>query len=91
MKIDLKNWNYQPWLIEESRGDMIEAFKMLNGHYDQDAIPKLQLSSNTNTRGNDKKLFMLSSKKNIRKFSFCVRIYSNIGIPYQMILLMLQA
>ena len=47
---------------------------MLDGHYDQDAISNLQLSSNTNTRGNDKKLFMLSSKKNIRKFSFCVRI-----------------
>ena len=41
-----------------------------------------ELSSNTNTRGNDKKLFMLSSKKNIRQFSFCVRIIEYCRIPY---------
>ena len=70
----LKKLELPTLAYRRSRGDMIEAFKMLNGHYDQDAIPKLQLSSNTNTRGNDKKLFMLSSKKNIRKYSFCVRI-----------------
>ena len=79
----LKNFSYEDRLnkldlpslaYRRSRGDMIETYKIINGFYDQDAIPNLQMSSVKITRGNDKKLFMLQSNKNIRRFSFCVRI-----------------
>ena len=56
------------------RGDMIETFKILNGYYDADVVPYLHPAVNNTTRGHNKKLYKLQSSKNIRKYTFSVRI-----------------
>ena len=53
------------------RGDLIEAFKIINGIYDRDVPDYLfDLDQNTRTKGNDKNLKKKYSKLNIWKFSF---------------------
>ena len=57
------------------RGDMIEAFKIINDIYDRDVPDYLfDLDQNTRTMGNDKKLKKKYNKLNIWKFSFTNRI-----------------
>ena len=38
------------------RGDMIEVFNILNGKYDEQVTPNLEMSQNTRTRENTLKL-----------------------------------
>ena len=57
------------------RGDMIEAFKIINDIYDRDVPDYLfDLDQNTRTKGNDKKLKKKYNKLNIWKFSFTNKI-----------------
>ena len=49
------------------RGDMIDLFKIVNGHYDQEVAPELP-KGNSTTRGHNKKLFKKrASRLNCRK------------------------
>ena len=43
------------------RGDMIEIFKILNGYYDESAMPNLPRNFDTRTRGNSLKLMHFRS------------------------------
>ena len=56
------------------RGDMIEAYKILNYKYDARVVPILCKNVSTRTRGNSLKLNVERSKYNLRKFSFTPRI-----------------
>src|SRR6266516_3714529 len=56
------------------RGDMIEVFKMLNGYYDESAMPNLARNFDTSTRGISLKLMHVRSRLDQRKFSFCPRV-----------------
>ena len=58
------------------RGDMIETFKIVNGHYDQEVAPELP-KGNSTTRGHNKKLFKKrASRLNCRKHFFTLRVVS---------------
>ena len=59
-----------------TRGDMIQAYKLLtdnNDGYDK-SLPTLFTYSNTGLRGHSKKLFLPRSNKNIKKYFFTNRI-----------------
>ena len=56
------------------RGDMIEVFKILNGYYDESAMPNLPRNFDTRTRCNSLKLMHVRSRLDQRKFSFCSRV-----------------
>src|SRR3989442_4362913 len=56
------------------RGDMIEAFKILNDYYDESAMPNLPRNLDTRTRGNSLKLMHVRSRIDQRKLSFCSRV-----------------
>ena len=57
------------------RGDMIEVFKILNGIYDTHAtIGMMELNTQANTRGHNKKLKKQSCRLNVRKYSFTGRV-----------------
>ena len=56
------------------RGDMIEAFKLTSGLYDQALPSLLQVNATNTTRGHSKKLYQRRSKKDIRKHFFTNRI-----------------
>ena len=56
-----------------TRGDMIQVFKMLNNKYDT-SLPCLLTLNTTHLRGHDQKLFVKSSKKDIRKYNFTLRV-----------------
>ena len=67
-----------PTLVyRRARGDMIEVFKILHSYYDPEGVPYLKPSSYTSTRGNDKKLFKLYSRLDVRKYCFTARVVSN--------------
>jgi hypothetical protein len=55
------------------RGDYIEVYKILNGIYDPAVVPNLRRCQSI-TRGHSQKLYMQQSSKNIRRFSFSVRV-----------------
>ena len=56
------------------RGDMIETYKIVNGHYDKEVAPELP-KSNTSTRGHNKKLFKKRANRlNCRKHFFTLRV-----------------
>ena len=55
------------------RGDMIDAYKYIHGHYDC-ARPSLPFSETTQTRGNSLKLKTCFSRLNVRKQFFSQRI-----------------
>ena len=57
------------------RGDMIDAYKYLHGHYDC-AKPSLPISEVTQTRGHSLKLETNFSRLNVRKSFFSQRIVS---------------
>ena len=56
------------------RGDMIETYKMLHGHYDSRCIPSLQLASDRPTRGHSFKLYKPAVCSGPRAHSFSIRI-----------------
>src|SRR6266516_4198338 len=68
------------------RGDMIEVCKMLNGYYDESAMPNLPRNFDTRTPGNSLKLMHVRSRLDQRKFSFCSRVLA-IGIHFVIMLL----
>jgi len=51
-------------------GDMIETFKIMQGYYDPEGVPTLQLSVYSGTRGHNKKLYKPQAHLDIRKFFF---------------------
>ena len=59
------------------RGDMIEMYKMINGFYDEDAIPPLDMRDELVTRTNrrhSKQLFISRSEKDLRSNFFTRRV-----------------
>jgi len=56
------------------RGDMIEAYKMMNGLYDAEVEGMLELSENQNTRGHSLKLKKKRGESVLRQNSFGNRI-----------------
>jgi len=61
-------------VYRRKRGDMIETFKILHSHYDNNSAPYLTASTVTFTRSHNYKLFKSHCNTNTRKFSFCNRI-----------------
>ena len=70
----LKLLNLPTLKFRRLRGDMIEAFKILNGFYDAQIVPNLIKNQDTRTRGNVLKLSHVRFKYDLRKYSFCVRV-----------------
>jgi len=56
------------------RGDMIEAYKIITAKYDNTIAPKLMLSHNKNTRGNNYKLETFRTRYDLRKYFFTNRV-----------------
>ena len=59
------------------RGDLIEMFKMLNGMYDEDVIPPIQLRSDQvdrTNRGHSKQIFISRSVTDLRANYFTRRV-----------------
>ena len=70
----LKKLNLPTLVYRRLRGDMIEAFKILTGHYDEDTYPKLTLHEGRATRGHHLKLKVTRSNYNMRQHYFSNRI-----------------
>ena len=71
----LKRLNLPTLKYRRIRGDMIEAFKIVNSVYDPIVTSGLlPLADESRTRSNTKKLKKCSCKKDIRKFSFTQRV-----------------
>ena len=80
----LRHLNYKQRLIKlnlptmkyrRHRGDMIEVFKILHGIYDRDITEEiLQLAQNTRTQGHSLKLTTQSSRLELRRNCFSVRV-----------------
>ena len=85
---ETKNMNYEqrlrllnlPTLVyRRHRGDMIEVYKMMNGLYDEEAIPNLELRrdhvvGDRRNRGHSKQLFIQRSKIEVRSNFFTRRV-----------------
>ena len=85
---ETKNLNYEerlrllqlPTLVyRRQRGDLIELYKMTNGVYDEDVLPKLEMRAEhvddgRRNRGHSKKLFIQRSKKEVRSNFFTQRV-----------------
>jgi hypothetical protein len=57
------------------RGDMIEVFKIINDIYDPlTTVDMFELNTTSNTRGRSKKMKIKTSRLNVRKYTFVVRI-----------------
>ena len=57
------------------RRDMIEVFKIINGIYDPlTTVDMFKLNTTSNTRGHSKKVKIKTSRLNVRKYTFVVRI-----------------
>ena len=72
-KLELPTLSYR-WL----KGDMIEVYKIIQGHYDPEASTIIKLMNDTeqrfSTRTNSKKVVYNRANTNIRKNSFSIRI-----------------
>jgi hypothetical protein len=72
-KLELPTLSYR-WL----RGDMIEVYKIIQGHYDPEASTIIKLMNDTeqifSTRTNSKKVVYNRANTNIRQNSFSIRI-----------------
>ena len=59
------------------RGDLLEIYKILNGHYDKDTVQFIKLwkdeADRTSPRGQQQKLYPQQSRINLRKFSLTLR------------------
>jgi hypothetical protein len=57
------------------RGDMIEVFKIINDIYDPlTTVDMFELNTTSNTRGRSKKMKIKTSRLNVSKYTFVVRI-----------------
>ena len=56
------------------RGDLIEAYKILSGKYDENAATLLKTNNSRNTRGHRFKLEHQASMRNVRKKFFSLKI-----------------
>jgi hypothetical protein len=57
------------------RGDVIEVFKIINDIYDPlTTVDMYELNTTSNTRGHSKKMKIKTSRLNVRKYTFVVRI-----------------
>jgi len=71
----LRKLNLPTLVYRRCRGDMIEAYKMLNNKYDSDLPPILQRApTNRGTRGHSLKLNHQYSRLDTRKHFFALRI-----------------
>ena len=71
----LKKLNLPTLAYRRIRGDMIEAFKILNTDCGYDnSLPPFLPTRTSHTRGHKYKLYHRSSNLNIRKYSFSLRI-----------------
>jgi hypothetical protein len=72
-KLELPTLSYR-----RLRGDMIEVYKIIQGHYDPEASTIIKLMNDTeqrfSTRTNSKKVVYNRANTNIRKNSFSIRI-----------------
>ena len=59
------------------RGDLIEAYKMLNGLYDDGVGQLLEISEDRNTRGHSLKLKKRTGKTVLKQNSFSLRIFKD--------------
>ena len=57
-----------------TRGDMIEVYKILHNFYDSQVTPTLIRNQDTRTRGNCMKLLYVGATRDVRKYSFCLRV-----------------
>ena len=73
-ELRLKKLNLYTLSFRRLRGDMIETFKIMTNLYDCEVSPNLILSTNTRTRGNDKKLSTRRARHDFRKHFFTLRI-----------------
>ena len=73
----LRKLNLPTLAYRRVRGDMIQAYKLMNDidGYDK-SLPSLLQMSNTGLRGHSKKLYKQRANKNIRKYYFTNRITS---------------
>ena len=69
----LKLLNLPTLIYRRRRGDMIETFKILNGHLDKEASIKLERATDSR-RGNDFKLIKKRFNRDNRKYMFTNRI-----------------
>ena len=69
----LKKLKLPTLAYRRTRGDMIQVYKLLNNKYDP-SIPELLKRSTTGLRGNTSKLYIEGSNKDIRKYSFTMRV-----------------
>ena len=73
MKLNLPTLAYR-----RSRGDLIEAFKIITGKYDEDCTEGIfQMRDMGITRGNSKKIFKTRTRLNLRTYSFPHRIVND--------------
>lgn len=76
----LKKLNLPTLTYRRLRGDMIEVFKILHELYDKNTTDFLKLRSDyvlrEGGRGHDLKLFQQRAQKDVRKYSFTVRVVS---------------
>ena len=57
------------------RGDMIETYKILSGHYDEEVCSNLfSMRDQSITRGNSKKIFMNQARLKVRRNAFTWRV-----------------
>ena len=71
----LRKLNLPTLAYRRSRGDQIEAYKIITGKYDRDCTEGLfEMREDTSTRGNTKKIFKARPRLDVRKFSFPNRV-----------------
>ena len=68
----LKKLGLPTLTYRRNRGDMIEVFKIFN-KYDPAVSPCMKVNENA-TRGHSLKLSKIRANKDIRKYSFCLRV-----------------
>lgn len=74
----LKKLELPTLAYRRSRGDQIEAYKIITQKYDQDCTQGIfQMREGDATRGNTKKLFKTRARLNIRKYAFPNRVVNN--------------
>jgi hypothetical protein len=71
----LRKLNMPTLKYRRARGDMIEVFNILNGIYDtHTTIGMMELNTQANARGHNKKLKKQSCRLNVRKYPFTSRV-----------------
>jgi hypothetical protein len=70
----LRLLNLPTLVYRRNRGDMIEVYKIMSNKYDPEVSLHLERDEGGRTRGNSRKLKILRSRLDIRKYSFSVRI-----------------